>query len=134
MPKHIRYFLTQQRKYVIPFFIVVLVSAGIVTFRSYIYGNLFNSLTNTLQNNEWQTFLISLYRLSGTEIALFVRRIFYDMIYTTYRGYMNLFVRIHGVDRIIEMDYTNLAKIGSGRLLQIVHSGMESYSFLIYDG
>ena len=47
---------------------------------------------------------------------------------------MNIFVRIFGLDHIVEMNYTNLAKLGSGKLLQIVHSGMEGYSYLIYEG
>lgn len=32
------------------------------------------------------------------------------------------------------MNYQNSAKLGSGKLFQIIHSGMESYSYLIYDG
>ncbi len=32
------------------------------------------------------------------------------------------------------MNYQNSAKLGSGKLMQIIHSGMESYSYLIYDG
>lgn len=47
---------------------------------------------------------------------------------------MNVFVRLFGVDRVLDIDYTTLARLWSGKLLQIVHSGMESYSFVIYEG
>jgi 6-phosphogluconate dehydrogenase (decarboxylating) len=54
-------------------------------------------------------------------------------VMTRMRGFMNLHVRLFGVDRVIEQDYQHIAKFGSGKLLQIVHSGMESYSYLIYE-
>lgn len=46
---------------------------------------------------------------------------------------MNLHVRLFGVDRVMDQDYQQIAKLGSGKLLQIIHSGMESYSYLIYE-
>jgi hypothetical protein len=47
---------------------------------------------------------------------------------------MNLTIRLFGVDKVVDMNYQNAAKLGSGKLMQIIHSGMESYSYLIYDG
>lgn len=134
MPVHLSSFFLAQRKWIVLFAVFTTIVSALALFRGYIYGSLVNTLVSAVADQTTQAFLLAMVVIIGTELVLFALRIPYDFIYSRCRGYMNIHARVFGVDRIITQQYQALAKMGSGKLLQIVHNGMEWYSFLIYDG
>lgn len=134
MPRYLWEFIKGQKRHVIAFLCIGLLVASLLTRRSFQYGMTIDSLQSALQERRREIFVTSLWILVGIEAILWIVRVIYETLSVKFRGYMNIHARLFGVDHAIEMNYQNLAKLGSGKLLQIVHSGMESYSFLIYRG
>jgi len=134
MPLHLRSFLLAQRKRLIIFVIYAIIITALALGRGRAYGDLIQSLIEAKNSSRSQIFLFAMLAIVGIELLLFALRIPYDFLYSRCRGYMNIHARVFGVDRIISQHYSKLAQMGSGKLLQIVHNGMEGYSYLIYDG
>ena len=134
MPKYVWKFIAKQKKYVLIFVVVSLILAILITGRAYVWSAFFDMMVQALEDHKANDFLHMIYLLGGTEFVLFFYRMFASFLQIKFRGYMNLQARLYGVDHVVEIDYHNLSKIGSGKLLQIIHSGMAGYSFLIYDG
>jgi ABC-type multidrug transport system fused ATPase/permease subunit len=125
MPVHLSSFFLAQRKWIVLFAVFTTIVSALALFRGYIYGSLVNTLVSAVADQTTQAFLLAMVVIIGTELVLFALRIPYDFIYSRCRGYMNIHARVFGVDRIITQQYQALAKMGSGKLLQIVHNGME---------
>lgn len=135
MWRYFRHFITLQKKYVISFIIGSIIISALILRRGFQYGDMFQSLIDGIKNQDQSIFLNALFRLIWIELLLFFSRIVViDVIKVKCRWYMNLAIRLFWVDKVVEMNYQNSAKLGSGKLFQIIHSGMESYSYLIYDG
>ncbi len=133
MPKFIWTFLKLQKKRLTVYYMIVAFTAVIAIIRTFWFGKIIWNMQEALKMHDWNIFINWLIILVLIELLLFVIRVIQEFIQVKYRGYMNLLVRIFGVDHSVEMNYQNIAKLWSGKLLQIIHSGMESYSYLFYN-
>jgi len=133
MPRFLWQFYKDQKKYVLTFGMVATVTAIIITLRSYWYSYFIDEITRILQSKDLNLFFVLLGVLVLTEFVLFVLRVFQWNISVQYRWYMNINARVRWVRNAICMNYQKIAKLWSGKLLQIIHSGMESYSYIFYE-
>ena len=134
MPKFLWYFIKKQWKYVLGFVVVAFLFSGVMVISSYFLSKTLGILPYTLKEGQWDKFLYYIKFFIILEILTIILSIIHTITYTKFRWYMNIFIRLFGVDRMIELDYSNLAKLGSWKLLQIVKNWVDAYSYLIYDG
>ena len=128
MPLHLMSFLRAQRKRISLFVSMTSITAFLAISRWWVYGLLIQSLLDAQQSWDRQIFYTTMWYIVGIELVLFVIRLPYDFLYSRCRGYMNIHARVFGVDKVVTQKYSELAKIWSGKLLQIVHNGMDGRS------
>lgn len=133
MPVFLREFVYQHRLRLLWYGFLSSIIAIMLAWRSYLYANFFDSTIALLDVNNTRGLLSALWVIILLELTLYCTRLYAVALHTKLRWYMNILVRVFGLNRLIDQDYTRLASVWSGKLLQIVHSGMESYSYLIYD-
>ena len=133
MPKFLWYFIKNQWKYVLGFIVVAIIYNLIVISTSYFLSKTVWKLPYLLKDGDFWNYVFYLKILLVAEILNILFWIVHTVVYTRFRWYMNIFVRIFWVDRMIELDYSKLAKLWSWKLLQIVKNWIEAYTFLIFN-
>ncbi len=133
MPKFLKIFFKWQKKYMIIFLLIATFTSVLVVWRSFQFWWTLNSLQKSIKQWNFDVFVYSRWFLVWTELLLFFIRVVREFIKVKYRWYMNIHARVFWVEHAIEMNYQNIARLWSWKLLQIIHSWMESYSFVFYE-
>ena len=133
MPKYLWYFIKNQWRYILFFVLVAIIYNLILIISSYFLSKTIWHLPYLLKNWDFWRYIFYLEIFLLAEILNILVSIIHTVVYTRFRGYMNIFVRIFWVDKMIELDYSKLAKLWSWKLLQIVKNWIEAYTFLIFN-